>query len=610
MDHIRDQLIRFNGKQLRETNSPISRVSSRDSLRDVELEDSLPLDELLRKHRINGEYGRFWTAKRLHRILTKDRVLAELSSCLSYSDSSRQQIADLICADVTNPSCEIYLKVFAILLLIGKAGEIGRFIDAKLCDAKLPVVYLDREKNSSLCLETAPKEPLQLFARWMSCDTEMFEITQWQVLVPFFETNVDKTLMPYDLSPNTILPWCKPSNHDRISPSLSGRLGEGAFAEVSLVRIHPTAHAFHETLRKIKLEGRGFAVKKLFTRDRNEFRKERDQLMRFSGLVHDHLVTLLCAFTFKDHYHFIFPLAKCNLEEYWADTELPWSCETARWASNQLMGIMGAVDTIHNPRNLAPDPEKRFGRHGDIKSDNILCFTSKSPSQDMILVISDLGSSSFNRYISRSNIPNNKVPPVPGYLPPELELEDGRVSRAFDIWTAGCLYLEFVTWLLGGRKLRERFEDQRTTEYITGSKNDIFFVLKKREGEGSYVAQVKPEVTKWINSLRENPRCSQLVLDVLKVVEQEMLVVISADHKRSPSGRLRARFQDIHLKSQDESYCLRKTSYPRVSEVAMAVEASLSPEARNMIQKNKPNLEVHSGETRKPMSQKEWENMV
>ncbi|KAK7423422.1 hypothetical protein QQZ08_009100 [Neonectria magnoliae] len=525
MNRRQNQVLRFEEPSPHDTNIALPHTSSTDSLPDIANDNSSKLDELLRKYRIDGEKERFWTTELLRRILTEERVLAELRGCLSSSASNLQRFADLICADPRNTESQTYLKVFSILLLVGKPGEIGKFVDAQLCDDKLPVVVLDAVE-ASLCLGTAPKEPLRTFAPWKISERELFESTQWQVLVPVFERNADKTFKDYDLPPQTILPWCKRSKQHQISASQSGRVGQGAFAEVSLVRIHPTAHAFHNILREINLEGRVFAVKKLSKRDCNnqaKFRQELNQLMRFSGLVHSHLVTLLCTFTFRDQYHFIFPLANCDLEEFWNETELSWDVSTARWASKQLLGIMGALDTIHNPNHLTHDPEKRFGRHGDIKSDNILCFTSNNASKDKILVISDFGLSSFNRYISRSNIPNKAVPPVPGYRPPECDLLGGTVSRAFDIWTMGCLYLEFVTWLLGGKKYRKDFERQRTTQYITGANNDIFFALKKTENQRGHVAQVKPEVTNWINALRQDPKCSKFILDVLDIVTVQQI---------------------------------------------------------------------------------------
>jgi serine/threonine protein kinase len=244
-----------------------------------------------------------------------------------------------------------------------------------------------------------------------------------------------------------------------------------------------------------------FAVKILYEKDYNNekvFQNESAQLRRFNGLVHDHLVTLLATFTFHGQYHFLFPYAEHALDQYWETrVSVPSTdIKTIQWVAKQCSGIMAAIDTIHDPRHLNHSlKEKGYGRHGDIKPDNILWFNSTTDPKG-ILVVSDLGLASFNRETSRSNIPNARIPQVPGYRPPECDIKGGTISRSYDIWTLGCLFLELITWLLGGWQLTQEFDVERCTTFIiTGSKNNIFFCLKKTNQPGSYVAQIKPEVT-------------------------------------------------------------------------------------------------------------------
>jgi serine/threonine protein kinase len=246
------------------------------------------------------------------------------------------------------------------------------------------------------------------------------------------------------------------------------------------------------------LEGSLFALKKLRETKFNTpalFQNEVAQLKRFNGLVHEHLVTLLASFTLRNANYFIFPHAEATLEQYWEELtpEPRMDLDTVRWVSRNCAGIIAAIDHIHNPTSLSV--VKRYGRHGDIKPDNILWFRSSS-NQSGLLVVSDFGLTAFNRDTSRSNIPNENIPGVPGYRPPECDLEGGTISRAFDIWTLGCLYLELLTWLLGGKKLLQEFQAKRSSIYITGVIKNIFFDLKEINGQkGLYVAQVKTQVT-------------------------------------------------------------------------------------------------------------------
>lgn len=246
-------------------------------------------------------------------------------------------------------------------------------------------------------------------------------------------------------------------------------------------------------------------------------------MKRFNGLVHDHLITLLATFTFDQKYHFLFPYADSTLDQYWESEKTPsLDLATIRWVSKQCSGIMGAMDCIHDPKHLS---ESKYGRHGDIKPDNILWFKSSKDSRG-ILVVSDMGLSSFNRDTSRSNIPNTKIPAVPGYRPPECDLKGGTISRAYDIWTLGCLFLELLTWLLGGSKFVERFQEERKSIYITGSINNIFFDIKEVTGHEEYgvqyVAQVKIQVTevglqKLLKAIKY-PAGSCIATDTLEVV--------------------------------------------------------------------------------------------
>jgi len=239
-------------------------------------------------------------------------------------------------------------------------------------------------------------------------------------------------------------------------------------------------------------------VKTLKHTDATKYMSEVNMLKKFNGLVHDHLVTLLGTYTHKQQFSMIFPSAECDVEEYWEErncTPNSGDIDFVRWVSSQCRGIMEAVDVIHNPPHLLKD--KVFGRHGDIKSENILWFKSPKNLGRGIWVISDLGLSAFHRDVSRSMIPNQSIAWTPAYRPPECDIDGGTISRAFDIWTLGCFYLEMVCWLLGGWQLKDRFEKDRTTIYVHGNGSNIFFDLQlnpEDKASKTFIALVKPQV--------------------------------------------------------------------------------------------------------------------
>ncbi len=232
-----------------------------------------------------------------------------------------------------------------------------------------------------------------------------------------------------------------------------------------------------------------FALKRLHSRNKRDFEKETMNLKRFGG--HRNIVTLLATITIKkdlrtEEYHLLFPWAEGDLLSYWQRTRRPGNedHDTIIWISNQILGVVRAIDYIHNP-----DPPKFnhlnqrvFGRHGDIKPENILWFKSDEAE---ILVMSDLGLSVVNSKNSRSNIPGKNIPATPNYRPPECDMDGihGHISRSFDIWTLGCLLLEFVVWTLDGWQGRETFRSNRFSPYINNNDTDIFFEVRPAPNE-------------------------------------------------------------------------------------------------------------------------------
>lgn len=256
------------------------------------------------------------------------------------------------------------------------------------------------------------------------------------------------------------------------------------------------------------MAGGVFAVKRLRQRTLEKFRNEVGALKKFSGKVHPHLVTLLATFTHQGYYHMIFPWAECDLDRYWEDNPQPDPGDAGliRWISRQCLGIMEAVNVIHNPSHLAS--EKRYGRHGDIKAENILWFKSQpdNPNDRGILVISDLGLTAINSDKSRSMQPNTGLKMTPSYRPPECDMKGGTISRNYDIWTLGCFYLELVCWLLRGQPGKARFDAARTTPFIFGTRTNIYFDIeeRKKSAPGRFVFKVKDVVSR-VGSIISQP---------------------------------------------------------------------------------------------------------
>lgn len=223
----------------------------------------------------------------------------------------------------------------------------------------------------------------------------------------------------------------------------------------------------------------------------------------FNGNAHPHIVTLLITWTYRHQYYLLFPLAKCDLDQYWEKDPNPLvNTESIRWMSEQVVGITSALENMHDPTSIAsdnllvPGEDHKYGRHGDLKPQNILLYDSTRHGK-RILVIADMGLSKLNSILSRSMQSNGRVPATPRYTPPELEVKGAKVTRSYDIWTLGCLILEWVCWLLEGQSTREDFIDSLVKPYVSGSQRDMFFDMEEHHGKNhivikDVVVQVSP----------------------------------------------------------------------------------------------------------------------
>lgn len=224
-------------------------------------------------------------------------------------------------------------------------------------------------------------------------------------------------------------------------------------------------------------------------------------LKRFSGLNHPNIITLLATYTLNNRFHFIFPAAEYDLLMYWKIHPGPLvspasaNREGLLWLSGQIRDLLAALVHIHQGQKIHLDTEAMFGRHGDIKPANILWFRSRKEKRG-VFVVSDFGIADAHKEETRSIIPGADLPVTPRYRAPECDISDGQISRAYDVWSLGCVLLEMTCWILGANELRERFKEILVSPYITGVKTDIYFDIHwLGPGEG-YRLWVKEQIVK------------------------------------------------------------------------------------------------------------------
>lgn len=240
-----------------------------------------------------------------------------------------------------------------------------------------------------------------------------------------------------------------------------------------------------------------------------------------------------------------FPLADGNLREFWKKHHPTKNSRYPDWMAGQCHGLASALCLVHilhvsqtsSPNHSTP----YYGIHGDIKPENLLWFgewhnsphrvdsiteaasspkwahilrhstgslassvgsrartsspnrskyQAKQQEQSNLIQLADFGISSFHTTTSRSNAklgPHTKT-----YRAPEAELGQ-RISRSFDIWSLGCVFLEFASWLVLGTV---SFSDERLKHGrgLDGISQDTFYTLVVEAT--STTAKVNPAVIK------------------------------------------------------------------------------------------------------------------
>jgi serine/threonine protein kinase len=120
-----------------------------------------------------------------------------------------------------------------------------------------------------------------------------------------------------------------------------------------------------------------------------------------------------------------------------------------------------------------PTPDSKevcqlFGRHGDIKPENILWFSGPRPFTENykgILKITDFGIAEFSTKPAVDRKRRGDTPNSATCCAPEIDLPvqvgGGLINPSYDVWALGCVYLELITWWLGAWEYVEKFAPRR-----------------------------------------------------------------------------------------------------------------------------------------------------
>ncbi|KAK4667967.1 uncharacterized protein QC764_703100 [Podospora pseudoanserina] len=535
----------------------------------------------------------FFPWRSVEKLITPQEVIRALQGARSGLAVERiERYADQICrphkcADdrVSNSG---FRKIFAILVKISCAVDITHFVDRGICDGDLPLTAVPVDEGQmEMRLQGQENKKLDFLRHW---DDELkhddFEKLQWTMLVPYFAKRPGHSARLYVLPKKVVLPWLSEE-----------RRYDGGYSWVSKVMIHPHHHNFNQ-LEDHLVSSNLFAVKHLkahLTDDasntdlfppangtpgvanlqvvvseatvfsqseiKTEFEQEIEILNRLSRRPHPHLITLLAAYQVGDECCMIFPWADCDLKSMWQispDPGDPLEKVKLKWVLDQCLGLAQGLNQIHHSRPTPTLSESKmlqrvYGRHGDIKPENILFFRDKTKPDDKgRLVITDFGLTRYHGNDTKTYLRDMKPPATPTYRPPECDIITSPISQSFDIWSFGCVLLEFIAWHLGGWPLVEQFVKKRKLQnpLMNNWQTDQFFeILQDNPNYGStgtVVVRVKQEIHEFVSELHSHPSCSDTIHHLLDFIMSEMIVV---ELKRKRTGTT----HDSSMSKQDHT---------------------------------------------------------
>ncbi|KAJ8125832.1 hypothetical protein O1611_g7806 [Lasiodiplodia mahajangana] len=417
------------------------------------------------------DHRQFVPITSINELFTPEAIQTELSKCGMNSNHLFEYVLQ---------KCQ---KTFLILIYIKRIALIEDLVKEGFSDLSLPVTLREHDHGNAtvICPE---RDSSKVLNTWSHIEANDFYEAQWAFLAPVFSEDT----FIYNIHDKCPLPfvWI-----DRKSERKS------AFSIVRKVTVSP-GHMNFTSLENIQT----IAVKQL-SPDHARPEREAEVQRLIHELKHGHLLKCLATFKINGIQMLMFPWAQGgNLRDTWQKLDnLHIRNETlVPWVLHQLCGLSSALNCLHS----------HLWCHGDLKPENILRF----PAHDDpgILVIADMGLATFHDKSTQEGV--NRTSATLGtirYEHPEGIIDPLKaVSRSADVWSFGCVAMEFIIWLLYGYEELKDFEGQAASFFCT---------IQKR-------AEINPITTRWSDHMMRDPRCEPgtALRDLLELIRKRLLV--------------------------------------------------------------------------------------
>ncbi|KAK2018694.1 kinase-like protein, partial [Colletotrichum eremochloae] len=475
----------------------------------------------------------------LRKLIVKPRVRRELKKLKGLDQDAIYKCAKEVCGTTKNGDIQKTTrhKMFAILVHIEHIEALPSLIDEGLYDVHLPFT-LEKLPHWHLTYTTTDKTTNQKVTAnfqnsydWTKAKMAAFVETQWIFMSPFFDMNASQPPF-YPLEARVVLPFLKQEKYDA---------AYGGFSTVTRTHIH---EAHHNSTNAT-------------------FEQELHAMKKVNRQGHPYLIKLLATYQYQDHWYFIFPWANGNLREFWQRYCTPQPDHSlVVWIAMQVAGIASGLNLIQNPPKNATitQDSRNYGRHGDLKPENVLWFRNHNKEESIIgngvLKIADFGLTRYHHpsstYVNAQNIHFSLT-----YKAPEVDVFN-EVSQAYDIWTLGCLLLEFVTWYLQGWQGVDEFSAERAKNDVAedGIPLDTFYNITSVDGAKKAV--LKPA---WIHKLRNHENCSLFFDELLTYILHHLLRVDPKERQKcvNVAGKLKCMAEHC---DDDQAYTVRGSIKP------------------------------------------------
>lgn len=398
-------------------------------------------------------------------------------------------------------------KVIAILVLIEKEHAIPDLLGDGITDQDLPLVLKRDPGGGSHFTCHYGKKLFESLSTWSHQALDRFQRSQYLFLVPDVDIPFDTSDPVYDieLHPGCGLPFsCEPA-------------GDGTQYGYSDVY-----KAWLEHAKPRLSQARPFAIKKFFKKEYFDLERQNLDNLRRQNIKNPHLIQYLAACKLVPC--IIFPWADGgDLKHFWEKYE-PKTAQgllqpvLLSWSLRQILGLALAVRDLHYINC----------RHGDIKPGNILHFPDEDGSLG-ILKLADFGCAKFHVHATfQRNGGTSTHAATLVYEAPEAEdpisINQPR-SRAYDLWSLGCIITEFAHWHLNGNEGLKAFEIERYPR-----EHRFYKRINPEDGQPSIVS-VHPAVDNMIENLNNHELYRGSVLEKVVRLARENLLVIEPYHR-------------------------------------------------------------------------------